>query len=137
MSSGRLMTMRCRAMPASTSSSFSFSASLGRSKMPMTFRLRIVPMGSYKRGSRKRAAVAFLHFRGLVVGADAQALLVFLLPLGLAPGIGAAAHTARSLARPALVVWHVGLRVQNSERSKGRAEEVFTALLASGLSSLP
>src|SRR5688572_2174564 len=73
--------------------------------MPITVRLRILPAGSWK-----RAAVAFLHLRRLVIRADAQALLVFLLPLGLAARIAAAACTARAFAGPARVLWHGGLR---------------------------
>src|ERR1041384_8074366 len=81
-----LMTMRLSATPASSSSSFSFSASLGRLKIPVTLRLRIAAVGS-----RERAAVAFLHLGRLVVRADAQALLVFLLLLGLATRVASAA----------------------------------------------
>src|SRR5207342_1411205 len=96
-----LTTMRSSATPASSSSSFTFSASPRRSKMPVTLRLRIAAAAS-----RESAAVALLHFGRLVVRADAQALLIFLLLLGLATCVRPAARPARALAGPRLGIWH-------------------------------
>src|SRR2546421_4285649 len=71
--------------------------------MPVTVRLRMLPAGS-----RKRAAVPFLHLRRLVIRAHAEALLVFLLFFGLAASVISGARTARAFAGPGLVVWHGG-----------------------------
>src|SRR4030095_13943465 len=89
------------ATPAWSNSSFSFSASPRRSKMPVTLRLRIAAAAS-----GERAAVALLHFGCLVIRADAQALLVLLLLLGFATCVPSAVPAARAFARPRLGVWH-------------------------------